>query len=196
LRFLQESTIERLGGTKTITLNARIIAATNMNLEKAVKQGTFRDDLYYRLNVVPMRIPNLNERSEDILLLAQSFLQDETRNLQCEQTFFSPAAIAALTAHDWPGNIRELQNRIRRALGTMMDRVITPVDLGLEDIPLKQETQKLYSLKEARETAEKNAVRRALALSGNNISQAAKLLEISRPTLHDLLKKHRISIDK
>jgi two-component system NtrC family response regulator len=196
LRFLQESTIERLGRTKTITLNARIIAATNMNLEKAVKQGTFRDDLYYRLNVVPMRIPNLNERSEDILLLAQSFLQDETRNLQCEQTSFSPAAIAALTAHDWPGNIRELQNRIRRALGTMMDRVITPVDLGLEDIPLKQETQKLYSLKEARETAEKNAVRRALALSGNNISQAAKLLEISRPTLHDLLKKHRISIDK
>jgi two-component system NtrC family response regulator len=196
LRFLQESTIERLGGTKTITLNARIIAATNMNLEKAVKQGTFRDDLYYRLNVVPMRIPNLNERSEDILLLAQSFLQEEARNLQREQTSFSPAAIAALTAHDWPGNIRELQNRIRRALGTTMDRVITPVDLGLEDIPLKQETQKLDTLKEARETAEKNAVRRALALSGNNISQAAKLLEISRPTLHDLLKKHRISIDK
>jgi two-component system NtrC family response regulator len=128
--------------------------------------------------------------------LAHSFLQEETRKLQREQTSFSPAAIAALIAHDWPGNIRELQNRIRRALGTMMDRVITPVDLGLEDIPLKQETQKLYSLKEARETAEKNAVRRALALSGNNISQAAKLLEISRPTLHDLLKKHGISTDK
>jgi two-component system NtrC family response regulator len=141
-------------------------------------------------------MPYLNERSEDTLLLAQSYLQEETRNLQREQTSFSLAAIAALTAHDWPSNIRELQNRIRRALGTMMDRVITPVDLGLEDIPLKQETQKLYSLKEARETAEKNAVRRALALSGNNISQAAKLLEISRPTLHDLLKKHRISIDK
>ncbi len=196
LRFLQESTIERLGGTKTITLNARIIAATNMNLEDAVKQGTFRDDLYYRLNVVPLRIPDLNERSEDTLLLAHSFLQEETRNLQREQTSFSPAAIAALTAHDWPGNIRELQNRIRRALGTTMDRVITPVDLGLEEIPMKQEEQKLSTLKEARETAEKNAVRRALALSGNNISQAAKLLEISRPTLHDLLKKHGISNDK
>jgi two-component system NtrC family response regulator len=130
------------------------------------------------------------------LLLAHSFLQEETRNLQREQTSFSPAAIAALAAHDWPGNIRELQNRIRRALGTTMDRVITPVDLGLEDISLKQETQKLDTLKEARETAEKNAVRRALALSGNNISQAAKLLEISRPTLHDLLKKHGISTDK
>ncbi|MGD9360297.1 MAG: sigma 54-interacting transcriptional regulator, partial [Desulfobacterales bacterium] len=92
LRFLQESTIERLGGTKTITLNVRIIAATNINLEEAVKQGTFRDDLYYRLNVVPLRIPNLNERSEDTLLLAHSFLQEETRNLQREQTSFSPAA--------------------------------------------------------------------------------------------------------
>ena len=196
LRFLQESTIERLGGTKTITLNARIIAATNMNLEEAVKQGTFRDDLYYRLNVVPLRIPDLNERSEDTLLLAHSFLQEETRNLQRERTYFSPAAIAALTAHEWPGNIRELQNRIRRALGTTMDRVITPVDLGFEEIPLKQEAQKLATLKEAREAAEIKAVRRALAFSGNNISQAAKLLEISRPTLHDLLKKHGINNDK
>jgi len=196
LRFLQESTIERLGGTKTITLNVRIIAATNMNLEDAVKRGTFRDDLYYRLNVVPLRIPDLNERSEDILLLAQSFLQEEIRNLQREHTSFSPAAIAALTTHDWPGNIRELQNRIRRALGTTMDRVITPVDLGLEKIPLKQEEQKLSTLKEAREAAEIKAVRRALALSGNNISQAAKLLEVSRPTLHDLMKKHGISNNK
>ena len=196
LRFLQESTIERLGGTKTITLNVRIIAATNMNLEDAVKQGTFRDDLYYRLNVVPLRMPNLNERSEDTLLLAHSFLKEETRNLHREQTSFSPAAIAALIAHDWPGNIRELQNCIRRALGTTMGKVITPLDLGFEEIPMKQEAQKLFTLKEARETAEKNAVRQALALSGNNISQAAKLLEISRPTLHDLLKKHRLSIDK
>jgi two-component system NtrC family response regulator len=193
LRFLQESTIERLGGTKTITLNVRIIAATNMNLEDAVKQGTFRDDLYYRLNVVPLRIPDLNQRPEDILLLAHSFLEKETRKLQREQTSFSSAAIAVLTAHDWPGNIRELQNRIRRALGTTMGKVITPLDLGFEEMPLNKEEQKLATLKEARETAEKNAVRQALALSGNNISQAAKLIEISRPTLHDLLKKHGIN---
>ncbi|MEA1901627.1 MAG: sigma 54-interacting transcriptional regulator, partial [Thermodesulfobacteriota bacterium] len=191
---LQESTIERLGGTKTIALNVRIIAATNINLEDAVKQGTFREDLFYRLNVVPLRIPDLNERPEDTLLLAHNFLLEETRKLQRGQTSFSPAAIAALTAHDWPGNVRELQNRIRRALGTTMDRVITPVDLGLEKMHIEQEEQKLFTLKDARETAEKNAVRRALALSGSNISQAAKLLEISRPTLHDLLKKHGISI--
>ena len=190
LRFLQGSTIERLGGTKTIALNVRIIAATNINPEDAVKQGTFREDLFYRLNVVPLRVPDLNERPEDTLLLAQNFLLEETRKLQRGQTSFSLAAIAALSAHDWPGNVRELQNRIRRALGTTMDRVITPVDLGLEEMPMKQEEQKLSTLKDARETAEKNAVRRALALSGNNISQAARLLEISRPTLHDLLKKH------
>jgi len=190
LRFLQESTIERVGGTKTIALNVRIIAATNINLEDAVKQGAFREDLFYRLNVVPLRIPDLNERPEDTLLLAHNFLLEETRKLQRGQTSFSPAAIAALTDHDWPGNVRELQNRIRRALGTTMDRVITPVDLGLEKMPKKQEKKKLSTLKDARETAEKNAVRRALALSNNNISQAARLLEISRPTLHDLLKKH------
>lgn len=196
LRFLQESTIERLGGTKTITLNVRIMAATNMNLEDAVKQGTFREDLFYRLNVVPLRIPNLNERPDDTLLLAHNFLQEETRKLRRGQTSFSRAAIAALGTHDWPGNVRELQNRIRRGLGSTMDRVITPVDLGLEEITMEQEEQKLSTLKEARDKAEIKAVHRALALSGNNISQAAKLLEISRPTLHDLLKKHGISIHK
>jgi two-component system NtrC family response regulator len=196
LRFLQASTIERLGGTKTIALDVRIIAATNINLEDAARQGIFREDLFYRLNVVPLRIPDLRERPEDILLLAHNFLQEESRKLQRGQTSFSPAAITALTAHDWPGNVRELQNRIRRALGTTMDRVITPGDLGLKEIPMDQEEQKLSTLKEARETADKNASRRALALSGNNISQAARLLEISRPTLHDLLKKYGISVTK
>ncbi|MCD6387804.1 MAG: sigma-54-dependent Fis family transcriptional regulator, partial [Desulfobulbaceae bacterium] len=153
-------------------------------------------DLFYRLNVVPLRIPDLHERPEDILLLAHTFLQEESQKLQRGQTSFSPAALAALTAHDWPGNVRELQNRIRRALAITPDRVITPVDLGLEEISMEQEEQKLFTLKEARETAEKNAVRRALALSDNNISQAARFLEISRPTLHDLLKKHGISTNK
>ncbi len=196
LRFLQESTIERLGGTKTIELNIRIIAATNSSLEDAVKQGNFREDLFYRLNVIPLRLPDLKERPEDIPLLAHNFLLAESRKLKRGQTSFSPAAVAALSAHDWPGNVRELQNRVRRALGTTMERVVTPVDLGLEKISVEQEELKLSTLKKARETAEKNAVRRALALSGNNISQAAKLLEISRPTLHDLLKKHHIDIDK
>ncbi|MBC2694081.1 MAG: PEP-CTERM-box response regulator transcription factor [Desulfobacteraceae bacterium] len=196
LRFLQESTIERLGGTKTIVLNVRIIAATNINLEDAVKQGTFREDLFYRLNVVPLIIPDLHERPEDTLLLAHNFLLKETRKLQRGQISFSPAAIAALTAHDWPGNVRELLNRIRRALGTSTGKIIHPSDMGFDNAPMKPAEEKLSTLKEARYTSEKIAVRRALTLTGNNISQAAKLLEISRPTLHDLLKKHGMSTNK
>ena len=193
LRVLQESTIERLGGSKTLHLDVRIIAATNINLEEAVVQKSFREDLFYRLNVVPLRIPDLKERPEDILLLAHNFLQEESRKLKRGQLSFAPSAMAALTVHGWPGNVRELQNRIRRALGSTTNGVITAVDLGLEEIPLDGKTQKLSTIKEARDDAEKNAIHRALALSSNNISQAAKLLEISRPTLHDLLKKHDIS---
>ncbi len=196
LRFLQESTIERLGGTATITLDVRIIAATNTNLEEAIEKSEFREDLFYRLNVVPLTIPNLRDRPEDILLLANTFLREESRKLKRGQTSFSPAAVAALAAHQWPGNVRELQNRVRRALGTSLDRLITPVDLGLEETSQEPEGQRLTTLKAAREEAEKDAIAKALAWSGSNISQAAKLLDISRPTLHDLLKKHRISIDK
>ena len=193
LRFLQENTVERLGGTKTITLDVRIIAATNVNLEDAVKQGSFREDLFHRLNVVPLWIPGLKERGEDILLLAHHFLQEETQKLHRGHITLSPSAIAALTAYAWPGNVRELQNRIRRALSTTTGRVIDPTDLGLEDASLEQEEQKLPTLKEAREAAEINTIRRALALTGNNISQAARLLDTSRPTLHVLLKRHGIS---
>ncbi|MCP4341671.1 MAG: PEP-CTERM-box response regulator transcription factor [Desulfobulbaceae bacterium] len=192
LRVLQESTIERLGGTKTLTLDVRIIAATNINLEEAARKRSFREDLYYRLNVVPINIPDLKERPEDILLLAHTFLQEESRKLQRGQTSFSPTSLSALNSYDWPGNVRELQNRIRRALGTTLDSVVSAADLGLEDISLDQEGEKLSTIKEARELAEKKAIHRALGLSGNNISRAAKLLEISRPTLHDLLKKHEI----
>jgi len=192
LRFLQEGTIERVGGINTITLDIRIIAATNINLEDAVNKGTFREDLFYRLNVVPLRVPDLKERGEDILILAHNFLQEEIRSLGRGQVSFSPSAIAALTAYLWPGNVRELQNSIRRALSANSGRVITPLDLGLEDQAIEQNEQKLPTLKQARKAAEIETINRAMALTGNNISQAAKLIETSRPTLHDLLKKHGI----
>ncbi len=194
LRVLQERTVERLGGTKTLHLDVRITAATNIDLEAAVKEKTFRQDLFYRLNVVPLRIPDLQERPEDILLLAHSFLQEEAQKLRRGKLSLSPTALAALTVHPWPGNVRELQNRIRRALGTTVENIITAADLGLEEFPQTGEGQKLPTLKEARDMAEKNVVRQALALSANNISQAARLLEISRPTLHDMLKKHGIKL--
>lgn len=196
LRFLQEATIERLGGTRTITLNVRIIAATNIDLEDAGKKGAFREDLFYRLNVVKLRLPDLRERPEDILPLAHHFLEEESQRLGRRMPSLSAAAVAAITKHDWPGNVRELQNRIRGALATTTTRVLYPADLGLEEPAGEGEEQRLPTLKEAREMAEKDVVRRALALTGNNISQAARLLNISRPTLHDLLKKHRIGKHK
>jgi len=193
LRFLQEGTIERLGGTRTINLDVRIIAATNSDLEDLVKKGLFREDLFYRLNVIQIKMPDLKDRVEDILILAHHFLSEESKKLGRSQVTFSPAAVAAMTAYPWPGNVRELRNRIQRALGSTTDRVIHPSDLGLEDTPPEEKEDRLPTLKEARDAAEKDVVRRALALTGNNISQAAKLLEISRPTLHDLLKKHGIN---
>ena len=162
LRFLQEGTVERLGSTKTIKLDVRTIAATNIVLEEAVEQGKFRKDLFYRLNVVPLKISSLRERGEDILLLAQHFLWEETRSLGRGQVTFSPAAISALMAYTWPGNIRHLQNRIRRALSSNSGRVIDSVDLELDEALTESEEQKLPTLKQARETAEIKTIRRAL----------------------------------
>ncbi|WP_169309033.1 PEP-CTERM-box response regulator transcription factor [Desulforhopalus sp. IMCC35007] len=189
LRVIQESTIDRLGGNKTITVDVRIVAATNVDLEQAAKDKIFREDLLYRLNVVPLRVPDLKERPEDVLILAHSFLQEEARNLSRGQVSFSPESLSAMSGYHWPGNVRELQNRIRRALGTTGDNLLQPIDLELEVASHALQEEKLLTLKEAREIAEKKAVQQALGVSGNNISQAAKLLEISRPTLHDLLKK-------
>jgi two-component system NtrC family response regulator len=197
LRVLQESTIERLGGGKPITLDVRIVAATNIDLEKAVAEGTFREDLYYRLDVVHIHIPDLMERQDDIFPLAHKFLLEESKKQKRGQMAFSPEVLSVLKKHDWPGNVRELQNRIRRALGSTMDKILNPADLGFAKDSFDQEDAiTIMTLKAAREEAERKAVTRALALSSNNISKAAKLLEISRPTLHDLLKKHSIIIEK
>lgn len=194
LRVIQEGTIDRLGGNKTITVDVRIIAATNVDLEKAAAEKTFREDLLFRLNVVPVRVPNLKDRPEDILLLSHKFLQDESRQLERGQVSFSPEALSALAGYHWPGNVRELQNRIRRALGITSDNTLHPINLDLGDVSVNQQEEKLLTLKEAREAAEKKVIQQALGLSSNNITQAAKLLEVSRPTLHDLLKKHGVNV--
>jgi two-component system, NtrC family, response regulator len=192
LRCLQEGTIDRLGGTKTIYVDTRIIAATNIDLKQAVTQKTFREDLFFRLNVVPVEMPSLIERQEDIMVLAQHFLTTEAKALKVHRASFSLSAMAALSSHEWPGNVRELQNRIRRALTTFNGHIITSEDLGLDNAVPEQPDEKLLPLKEARDQAEIRCVQQALLLTGNNISQAAKLLAISRPTLHDLINKHKI----
>ena len=135
LRCLQEGTVERIGGNHTIALDVRIIAATNTDLKRAVEKGLFREDLYFRLNVVPIELPDLKERSEDIMVLAQHFLRKEAKALKVGRVSFSPDAIAALSSHDWPGNVRELQNRIRRALAVFSGPMIMPGDLGLDAVP-------------------------------------------------------------
>lgn len=193
LRFLQESTIERVGGTGTIHLNVRIIAATNIDLHNAVRMGIFREDLFYRLNVVPIKLPDLRERQEDILLLAHHFLTEETRRLGRGPVNFSPSAASILTSWEWPGNVRELQNRIRRALGMSKGKLITPTDLGFTEPADKHTGHNVTTVREARAAAEREVILRAMAMTGNNISRAAKLLDVSRPTLHDLLKKHGIT---
>ncbi len=193
LRCLQEGTIERIGSNTTIQLDVRIVAATNIDFHTAISQGSFREDLYFRLNVVPVKLPSLKERSEDILLLAQHFLRSEAQTLNAGRVSFAPKAMASLTCHGWPGNVRELQNRVRRALSLFSGKMITSEDLGLEEVSEDNNmNEKLLTLQEARSHAEIHAIQQALILTGNNISQAAKLLGTSRPTLHDLINKHSI----
>ena len=194
LRCLQEGNIERVGGNDVLALDIRIIAATNTDLKKAVAEGSFREDLYFRLNVVPIELPNLKDRPEDIMVLAQHFLRKEAKFLKIGRVSYSPSAIAALSSHDWPGNVRELQNRIRRALTVFSGRLITPEDLGLDVCQTDRDDERLLTLQEARNQCDQDCVRRALLLTGNNISQAAKLLDVSRPTLHELIKKHGIKV--
>ena len=194
LRCLQEGTIERVGGNHTLSLDIRIIAATNTDLKKAVDEGVFREDLYHRLNVVPIELPSLRERSEDIMVLSRHFLRKEASSLKKGRVAFSPAAISALSSHDWPGNVREVQNRIRRALAIFSGPTIRPEDLGLDACPPDSVGEKLLTLQAARDRGELHCVKQALLLTGNNIAQAAKLLKTSRPTLHDLIKKHGIAV--
>ncbi len=199
LRFLQEDTIERVGGTETLKLNVRILAATNVNIQDAVLKGRFREDLFFRLNVVPINIPPLRKRPEDILFLVNLFMEQESGNLKRADISLSKSAKKALKKHSWSGNVRELQNRLRRALASLEGNFITPEELGLVDSSPEDSEQDeisaettVITLKNARIEAERHAIRAAMAAAGNNISKAAKLLKTSRPTLHNLLKKYNL----
>ena len=190
LRFLQESTIDRVGSTKGIRVDVRVIAATNVDLESAVKLGTFRKDLFYRLNVLPISVPPLRERLADIDLLAQHFYEKFASDRSANLKGFSRNALTALRAHDWPGNVRELINRIRRAVVLAEGKLITPADLGLATSA--DQAQDCAPLDEARRSAERHAIAESLQFAGKNVSNAAKQLRISRMTLYRLMAKHRI----
>jgi DNA-binding NtrC family response regulator len=190
LRFLQESTVQRLGSTKPFMVDVRVIAATHVDLEEAVKQGRFREDLYYRLNVLRLHVPALREREGDVEVLARYFLGQFLKDTRKQVMGYTTQALDAMRRHSWPGNIRELINRVRRAIVMCDGRWISARDLQL-DQPAAQETH-IVDLDKAREAAEHQALRQALKMSSNNYSAAARMLGVSRVTLYRLLEKHRL----
>jgi len=185
LRFLQEHYIERIGGRSKIQVDTRVIAATNVDLKKAMSEGKFREDLFYRLAVVTIRLPSLRERFSDIPLLAKAFLRrSAVQNTRAVEDF-NPKALRALQQHFWPGNVRELENRIKRAVIMAEGRYVTPADLELAD----GTEGGLRTLKEARESVERELIQQALQRHGGKISRAAEDLGISRPTFYELMEK-------
>jgi two-component system NtrC family response regulator len=186
LRFLQERTIERIGGRKAIAVDTRIVCATHQDVDAMVASGSFREDLYYRLAEIVVRIPSLAERSGDAVLLAQHFLKSYAKSMHAAVTGLSPDARAAIAAWGWPGNVRELENRMKRAVIMAEGKLVTAADLdlaeGAAELPL--------NLRAARESADRSAIAQALARAEGNISNTAKLLGVSRPTLYDLLKSY------
>jgi two-component system NtrC family response regulator len=192
LRFLQERVIERIGGRQPIQVDTRIVCATHRDLDAMIAGGGFRDDLYYRLAEIVVKIPSLSERPGDSVLLARHFVTRFARELNPAVQGLSPDASAAIDAYSWPGNVRELENRIKRAVIMADGKLVTAADLDFQ-ASSAAESEMSINLRAAREVADRRAIRQAMSRAENNISGAAKLLGISRPTLYDLLKQYQLS---
>ncbi|MBV8876473.1 MAG: PEP-CTERM-box response regulator transcription factor [Gammaproteobacteria bacterium] len=189
LRVVQERSVERIGGRTLVSLDLRIVCATNRALDALIGNGGFRDDLFYRISEVIIRVPPLRDRQGDSLLLAQFLLQQISARLGKPTRGLAPDAIRAIQAHRWPGNVRELENRVKGAVIMAEGVVVTAGDLGLED---PGDDPEYLNLRVARQCAEAQAVRQSLAVAQGNLSRAAELLGVTRPTLYDLLDKHSI----
>ncbi|MCF8708039.1 PEP-CTERM-box response regulator transcription factor [Rhizorhapis sp. SPR117] len=190
LRFLQERVIERVGGRRTIPVDTRVVCATHQNLEAMIGAGSFREDLYYRLAEIVIRIPTLADRQGDAVLLGKHFLTRFAKDMNPAVKGLAPDALAALDAWAWPGNVRELENRMKRAVIMAEGKLVTAADLDLDG--MGEEDPDVINLKTVREMADRKAIRRAIARTQGNISGAAKMLGISRPTLYDLLKQYEM----
>ncbi len=191
LRFLQERVIERIGGRREIEVDVRVVCATHQNLLEQIKEGGFREDLYYRINEAAIVVPPLREREGDAVLLARAFLQHFIQELNLPARELSKAALEAVENYEWPGNVRELENRIKRALVMADEMQITPEDLELADLEVEVEP---FNLREVREEAERRAVLRALNHTDNNVSRTAEMLGVTRPTLYNLVRKYKLEI--
>ncbi len=190
LRFLQERVIERVGGRQEIPVDVRVVCATNQNPESLIKDGLFREDLYYRISEITINIPPFREREEGRLILARTLLQKYIEVHKRPLNGFSDDAVKAMDAYSWPGNVRELENKIKSAVIMADGKLVTASDLGLAPCELESES---LNLREVRQRAESKAIRIALTKSDGNISRAAELLGITRPTLYDLLHKYGLS---
>ncbi len=193
LRFLQERVIVRVGGREEIPVDVRVVCATHRDLEALLRTGTFREDLYYRVSEVTIRIPTLHERRGEAVVLARHFLDRRAREHGRNGLAFTDDAVRAIESHAWPGNVRELENRINRAVILAEGRQITARELELE--PGDAEPMP-FSLRQVRENAERQAMLRALRYTDGNVSQAAELLGITRPTFYALANKYRLDIGR
>ncbi len=195
LRVLQEKEFERVGGTGSIPVDVRIIAATNQDLKKVIGEGTFREDLYYRLNVVPIHLPPLRERKDDIPLLAYHFLRRYSRELKKHIKEITPESLELMVSYDWPGNIRELENAIERAIVLGMGEHLSAdtLPLPLADGPVSKKTADNLSYQEAKKEVlrlfEKKFFSRILSQARGNVSQAARLARLDRKNLYQKMKE-------
>ena len=194
LRFLQERVIERVGGRELISVDVRIIAATHRDLKAAIAEKSFREDLFYRISEVAIAIPPLRERGADAVLIANYLLQQACKRHGKPLLKLAPDAIASIEQYAWPGNVRELENRVNAAAIMAEGKLVTAADLAL-DRPA-QDGADILPLREVRQHAENAAVQRALAITDGNVSKAAELLGVTRPTLYDLMQRSSVHVEK
>jgi two-component system NtrC family response regulator len=191
LRFLQKGTCERVGGHETLHVDARVIAATNVDLKAAIDKNLFREDLYYRLGVMHIHLPPLRERGEDALLMAMLFLKQAAEVHRKPIRSYTPEALIALRLYPWPGNVRELSNRVRRAVVMAEGAEITPHDLDLTGEALRA-ADSLDSLRAAHRRIEVELIVKAISLHRGNLTRVARDLEVSRTTLYRKLRTYKL----
>ena len=193
LRFLQERVIERVGGVKEIPVDVRVICATHQNLQQHIEQNLFREDLFYRVSEISLNIPPIREREGDAIIIAHSLLKSFVQQMNRPTLSFNEDAMRAIKAYHWPGNVREIINKVKRAVIMADDKKITAADMELCN--LSEVSEEALNLRQIRDTAEKGAVIQAIQAAQNNMAQAARLLGITRPTLYNLTEKFDINTD-
>jgi two-component system response regulator GlrR len=189
LRVLQDHEFKKVGGTKTIKVDVRVIAATNKNLRQAIERKTFREDLFYRLNVIPITMPPLRERKEDIPMLANHFMKKFRNEINPRIEGITPDAIHKMMMYDWPGNVRELENKITQAMVLTKTNMISAENLFLQT---EGKVEEFRSFKKAKQDFEREYTTQVLRLTGGNVSRAAKIAQKDRKDFYEVMKKYDI----